>query len=332
LSGAGAERGLRLRLPATSANLGPGFDTLALALDVYLDIEAHAIEDGGKGKSDGDKSGGGNSGDGARGDFTIGASGRSPEICGALERNLLLDVYKRTLAAEGREAKPLALTVKNGIPLGMGCGSSAAVRLAGVALAAHFGRLGWARERILVEAVRLEEHPDNAAACWMGGFVAACWDGSEVRAESLTPPAGWRALVVLPEKPLATAASRAVLPASYARADVVANLQRTAVLTAAFASGRADLIAEGMRDRMHQPYRSKVCPLLPRLLPLAARGNEGILGVALSGAGPAVLVLVESEAAVAGAEKRIRRAIEEEEPVEILCCALESESALMVNC
>ncbi|MFZ0661335.1 MAG: homoserine kinase, partial [Acidobacteriaceae bacterium] len=247
---------LHLRLPATSANLGPGFDAMALALDLHLDVKAREADA-----------------------FSIQASGRSPEICGALEQNLLLDVYRNTLAANVRTVQPLALEIANGIPLGMGCGSSAAVRLAGVALAAHFGGLGWTREEILAKATRLEGHPDNIAACWMGGFVAACWDGAKLRAVSIASPVTWRALIVLPEKPLPTAASRAVLPESYARADVVANLQRVAVLTAAFATGRGDLIAEAMRDRMHQPYRSKVCPLLPKLLPLS--GAEGVLGVAL---------------------------------------------------
>ena len=123
---------LHLRLPATSANLGPGFDTLAIALNFYLEIHAREADV-----------------------FSINASGRNPEVCGSLERNLLLDVYRKTLAAHQREATPLALDVANGIPLGMGCGSSAAVRLAGVALAAHFSQLGWDRERILDEATKL---------------------------------------------------------------------------------------------------------------------------------------------------------------------------------
>lgn len=298
--------GLYLRLPATSANLGPGFDTLALALDVYLEVKAREAEK-----------------------FSIQASGRNPEICGGLERNLLLDVYRKTLAANGRDVIPLALEVKNGIPIGMGCGSSAAVRLAGVALAAHFGEFGWSRERILQEATRLEGHPDNTAACWMGGFVAASWDGAQLRAVSFAPPTAWRALVVLPEKPLPTIASRAVLPESYSRADVVANLQRVALLTAAFASGRGDLVADAMRDRIHQPYRSEVCPLLPKLLPLS--GTGGILGVALSGAGPAVLVLIDSIARESSAEERIRERLGNFESVEILRCGLESQSAQMLG-
>ena len=293
-----------LRLPATSANLGPGFDTLAVALNRYLEISAAEAET-----------------------VSIHASGRAPEVCGALERNLLLDVYQKTLAAQNRDIRPLALEVTNGIPLGMGCGSSAAVRLAGVALAAHFGRLEWGRERILSEATKFEGHPDNAAACWLGGFVAGCWDGATVRAVSFSPPAEWRALVVIPEKPLSTTASRAVLPASYQRGDVVANLQRVAVLTAAFASGRGELIAEAMRDRMHQPYRSKACPLLPRLLPLS--GSAGILGVCLSGAGPAVLVLVESPDAVEATEARVRETGAGLGIAEILSCEIENRPAMM---
>jgi len=295
---------LHLRLPATSANLGPGFDALALALNLYLEITAREAEA-----------------------FSIHATGRGPEICGALERNLLLDVYRDTLTANGRAVQPLSIEVANGIPLGMGCGSSAAVRLAGVALAAHFGGLGWSRDQILAEATRLEGHPDNTAACWMGGFVAGCWDGAKLHAVSIAPPAAWRALIVLPEKPLATTVSRAVLPESYSSTDVVANLQRVAVLTAAFATGRGDLMAEAMRDRMHQPYRGEVCPLLPALLPLS--GTEGGLGVALSGAGPGVLVLIDSEMHFDAVEKRLRGMVGAGEPVEVLRCRLETQAAEM---
>lgn len=296
-------KGHYLKLPATSANLGPGFDTLALALDMHLEIRARQAAE-----------------------FSIHAAGRSPEICGSLGRNLLLDVYRKTLAGRGLEPSPLALEVNNGIPLGMGCGSSAAVRLAGVALASHFGGLDWTREQILAEATRLEGHPDNAAACWLGGFVAGSWDGETLHAVSFLPPAEWRALIVLPEKPLATVASRAVLPETYSRADVVANLQRVALLTGAFASGRGSLISDAMKDRMHQPYRSEVCPLLPKLLPLS--GCEGILGVALSGAGPAVLVLVQSKDDVEDVKPSIINAVNGSEPVEVLVCRLVHEGGV----
>jgi homoserine kinase len=120
-------------------------------------------------------------------------------------------------------------------------------------------------------------------------------------------PAEWRAIVTLPAEPLATSKARAVLPASYSLADVVSNLQSVSMLGLAFARGRGDLLRLAMRDRIHQPYRAPICPLLPRLLPLV--GDHGILGAALSGAGPAVLVVVDSERNLAQAENAIRQAL-----------------------
>ncbi|MGC2637004.1 MAG: homoserine kinase [Acidobacteriaceae bacterium] len=304
----GARGTVKLRLPATSANLGPGFDTLALALKLYLAIEAEEAVV-----------------------FRIEAVGRDASLCVAetdatIRDNLLLATYREMLEQQGRPVVPLQIRMRNDIPLGMGCGSSAAVRLAAVALASHYGDLGWDRERILAEACRLEGHPDNAAACWMGGFVASAAEGEAIRGVSFAPPSAWRAVLVMPDRPLATTASRAVLPENYARQQVVANLQRVALLTAAFAAGRADLLTEGMRDWVHQPYRAAVCPLLPRLLPLA--GKAGIAGVALSGAGPAVLLLTESDAAAETARRAALEAVRGIERVEIVTCELESEPAL----
>lgn len=291
---------LHLRLPATSANLGSGFDALALALRLYLDIEAEAA-----------------------GSFSIEASGRNADLCAVLENNLLIQTYCSVLAGEGVRAVPLHIRMHNQIPLGMGCGSSAAVRLAAIALASHFGALTWDSQRILSEACRLEGHPDNAAACWLGGFVASSMEGDRAQAISLKPPSAWRALLVMPEAPLPTSVSRALLPDSYRSRDVIANLQRAALLTAAFAVGDPGMIAAGMRDRLHQSYRMEVCPLLPVLLPLA--GMEGIAGVALSGAGPAVLLLTISDRAAEAAHRLVREATRGDGAVEILTLELENE-------
>ncbi len=313
--------GLFLRLPATSANLGPGFDTLALALALYLEIEARPAAA-----------------------FSIKASGRNVDLCSQVEGNLLLTVYQETVRrGTGRVAPPLSLVMRNAIPLGMGCGSSAASRLAGVALAAHFGGLGWSREQVLAEACRLEGHPDNAAACWLGGFAASGWEepglGTEqglesqhrVAAVSIAPPAAWSALLVLPAAPLATTASRAVLPDRYNREDVVLNLQRVALLTAAFATGRAELLRSATADSLHQPYRSHVCPLLPLLLPLA--GQHDVLSVTLSGAGPAVLLLLGAQADEAriraNIDQRVHAAPAPIGPVEYVHCALGCEAAIV---
>jgi homoserine kinase len=271
-------------LPATSANLGPGFDAAAVALDFFLEIDAEPAAE-----------------------FSIAATGRDRERCSRIEPNLILDIYKRLLKENGQPAIPLAIRMVNSIPLGMGCGSSAAGRLAGVALAVHFGQLDWSPEQILEEACILEGHPDNAAACWLGGFVTAASEGRTVHVARVVPPREWRAIVVLQAEPLPTSKARAVLPETYTRADAVANIQSAALLGLAFSQGRSDLLRIAMQDRIHQPYRAPICPLLPRLLPLA--GKNGILGVALSGAGPSVLVITGGEASVAPASAAIRHAL-----------------------
>lgn len=286
----------RLRLPATSANLGPGFDAVAVALDFALEIVAEPAEE-----------------------FSITATGRDAERCGRLHDNLILEIYKDLLESNGRPMVPLAVEVTNGIPLGMGCGSSAAARLAAIALAVHFGELDWDTDRVLEEAYALEGHPDNVTACWLGGFVSAVCEGRNVHVARVEPPEAWRAIVALPAEPLATSKARAVLPTTYPIEDVVANLQSVAVLGLAFAQGRGDLLRLAMSDRIHQPYRAPFCPLLPLLLPLV--GENGILGVALSGAGPAVLVVVEDEKRVQEASSAIRRATENGVAAELTICA-----------
>ncbi len=276
---------LRLRLPATSANLGAAFDSAAVALDFHLEIEAEAADA-----------------------FHIDAEGRNADLCGRLDDNLILETYRALLVREGREVVPLAIRMQNGIPLGMGCGSSAAGRLAAIALAVHFGGLGWSGEQILAEACAQEGHPDNATACWLGGLVVAACEGRQVHAARVEPPADWRALIVMPADPLATSKARAVLPDRYSRADAVANIQAAALLGLAFAQGRGDLLRPAMADRIHQPYRSEICLLLPRLLPLA--GRDGILGVALSGAGPSILLIISGDDMMEQAKAAICRAIE----------------------
>ncbi|MGO9336644.1 MAG: homoserine kinase [Terracidiphilus sp.] len=277
---------VHLRLPATSANLGAGFDAAAVALDFHLEIEAEPAAE-----------------------YSILAGGYDTERCARLKDNLILEIYQRLLVSYGRPIIPLSIRMENAIPLGMGCGSSAAGRLTAIVLANHFGQLGWTSEQILEEACALEGHPDNAAACWLGGFVAAASEGRKVHVARVAPPAEWRAIVALPSEPLATSKARAVLPDCYSSADVVANLQSASLLGLAFAQGRGDLLRIAMKDRIHQPYRAPICPLLDRLLPLA--GQEGVLGAALSGAGPSVLVIVESENSVARASAAILAAVED---------------------
>jgi homoserine kinase len=265
---------LRLALPATSANLGPAFDAAALAMDIYITVEARPAPS-----------------------FAITASGRDPEICGRVENHLILVTYREILEARGRKVVPLSLRIQNDIPIGKGCGSSAAARLAGIALANHFGGLRWTDARIVGEASRRENHSDNASACWMGGLtIARMSSEAEAQVVVIRPQGKWPLLLAIPDEALSTEKARRVLPAQYSRVDAVANIQNSMFLLAAFTQGRHDLLSAALEDRIHQPYRAAFCPLLPSLQQLA--GKRGVLGVALSGAGPSVIVFLDPGAAV----------------------------------
>jgi homoserine kinase len=277
---------ITLRLPATSANLGPGFDTAGLAMELYLTIEATAVTEPGAPL------------------LSLSASGRNADRCGRPGNNLIFETYRDVLRRAGRTILPLELRIHNEIPLGMGCGSSAAALLGGVLLANHFGKLEWDLQRCMEDACAREGHPDNVAACALGHMTAV--SNGRVLAATCGKGLPWKLLVALPEASLATERARALLPAMYSRADAVHNVQRTALLVAAFTQGRGDLLQVAMQDTIHQPYRGEVCPLLPKLLPLA--GQAGILGVALSGAGPAVLLIVDPEAAIDEVRQLIRAA------------------------
>jgi homoserine kinase len=266
---------LRLALPATSANLGPAFDAAALAMDFYIKLDARAADK-----------------------FSITATGRDREICSKLtdciEDHLILNTYREVLQAANRKVQPLSLTIDNDIPIGKGCGSSAAARLAGIALAVHFGRLRWTDAQIIGEASRREHHPDNASACWMGGLTIARMSGeetAEAQVASIRPKGKWPLLLAVPEQSLSTKEARLVLPAQYSRADAVTNVQNSMLLLAAFTQGRPELLSSALEDRIHQPYRAALCPLLPCLQEL--KGKDGILGAALSGAGPSVLIFLD---------------------------------------
>ncbi|HMK28892.1 MAG TPA: homoserine kinase [Terriglobales bacterium] len=263
------ESSFRISLPATSANLGPAFDAAALAFDLYLRIEAKPADE-----------------------YSIRASGRDEAICGSLENHLILTTYQDVLWSAGKTAIPLTLKIENEIPIGKGCGSSAAARLAGIALANHYGRLRWTDARIVGEASRREHHPDNASACWMGGLtVARMVSEFEAQVARIRPKGKWPLLLAVPPQPLSTEEARRVLPAQYSRADAVTNVQNSMLLLAAFQQGKPEFLGAALEDRIHQPYRAPLCPLLPAAKELS--GTPGILGAALSGAGPSVLMFLD---------------------------------------
>ncbi len=276
-----SKRPLRLVLPATSANLGPAFDAAAIAMDFYIKIDARAADE-----------------------FSLNATGRDRIVCEKLEDHLIVKTYREVLEANGRSITPLSIRIANEIPIGKGCGSSAAARLAGIALAGHFGRLRWNDAQTVGEASRREHHPDNASACWMGGLTVARMSGeAEAQVVCIRPRGKWPLLLAIPEESLATEAARGVLPAQYSRADAVTNVQNSMLLLAAFMQGRPDLLGAALDDRIHQPYRAALCPLLPCLQQL--KGKDGMLGAVLSGAGPSVLIFLDPRTS----EQKARRAV-----------------------
>lgn len=294
----------RLALPATSANLGPAFDAAALAFNLFIKIDARTS---------------------AR--FEITATGRDREICGKLENHLILTTYAEVLQSQGREVTPLKLRIHNDIPIGKGCGSSAAARVAGIALANHFGRLRWTDAQIVGEASRREHHPDNASACWWGGLTVARMSGeSEAQVVTVNPKGKWPLLLAVPEQALATEEARRVLPAQYSRADAVANVQNSMLLLAAFMQGRPDLLSAALEDRMHQPYRAPLCPLLPCMQKWGT--SDEILGTALSGAGPSVLIFVNPKASLAKVKRNVAAHLKQNGlTAELLSAAITSRGA-----
>ncbi|MDP9160648.1 MAG: homoserine kinase [Acidobacteriota bacterium] len=273
---------LELVLPATSANLGPAFDAAALALNLFIKIRAQIANE-----------------------FSLVVKGRDRDICGRRENNLIISTYREVLQAEGKFAQPLMLEIENEIPIGKGCGSSAAARLAGIALAVYFGKLRWNDAHIVGEASRREHHPDNAAACWMGGITVAKMSGpAEAQIAHIAPNGKWPLLLAVPETSLSTDSARKALPEIYSRADAVTNIQNSMMLLAAFSQGRHDLLSSALEDRMHEPYRATLCELLEPLKRLPA--DSGTLGVALSGAGPSVIIFLDGKARLSRAKLNIR--------------------------
>jgi homoserine kinase len=258
----------RVRVPASSANLGPGFDALALALGLYLECRFRPSNR-----------------------LEIRVGGRDAAQIPAGENNLIWKTILHAAQAAQVEPPPLEIEIDNQIPVGKGLGSSAAALVAALAIADETLSLGWSREQVLDEAARLEGHPDNVAACVLGSLVATAVEGDgRARVVRLEMPPGIGVAAVVPDYPLPTSQMRAVLPGGYSSGDAIFNVQRAALLVAALAAGDRRAFPTALEDRMHQPYRAGVVPGLDEILALRA---PGLLGCALSGAGPSVLVFFD---------------------------------------
>ena len=257
-----------VRVPASSANLGPGFDALGLALGVYLECRFRTAPE-----------------------LVITASGRDTELISTGADNLIWQTALEVARHMHAELPTIEMHIANDIPIGKGLGSSAAALTAGVVIADKLLGLHWKPLRILDEAARMEGHPDNVAACTLGSIVASALDsGGVARAVRLDLPARFGVALIVPDFVLPTSQARAVLPAFYSREDAVFNVQRAALLIAALATGNTSAFPAALEDRFHQPYRIPLVPGLGDILKLRA---PGLLGCVLSGAGPSILVFFE---------------------------------------
>ena len=261
-------RNYSFRVPASTSNLGAGFDALSLALERYLRVRiepSSAME--------------------------IVARGIDAASIPATPDNLILRVAKSVAVERKRALPPLRMTIDNEIPLARGMGSSAAAIIAGITCYELAAEDKLAETEIFRYAHEFEPHPDNLAAALRGGMVAACESSDgEVLIARVPVAAGVQPVVVIPAFELSTEKARAVLPQTYSRKDAVYNIQRSALTVAALATGNWPMLREAMRDRIHQPYRA---PLIPGFEDILALETPGLLGVALSGAGPTVLALAD---------------------------------------
>lgn len=274
-----------VRVPATSANLGPGFDVLGLALGLYNEIVYEEAD---------------------RVSVTVEGEG-----AGRLERgadNVVARAARMAYEAAGRQFPGAAIHCVNRIPPARGLGSSAAAWVGGLVGANAALGSPLDRDAILALACRAEGHPDNVAAALLGGLTVSCVSAEGVAAVSLPVPAGIGWVVLVPETESSTREARAVLPDTVSREDAVFNLQRMGLLLAGLASGRIDLLGVAMDDRLHQPQRQKLFPWMEAARRAAL--EAGALGCVLSGAGPSLLAAVSrpTDAVARAMEQALGRA------------------------
>ncbi|HEV8438380.1 MAG TPA: homoserine kinase [Methylomirabilota bacterium] len=263
---------VRVRVPASSANLGPGFDALALALALHNEVMLEESD---------------------RLSLTVSGEGEGRLHAGAdnvVARGVLL-----AYAAAGRPFQGAAIHCVNRIPFGRGLGSSAAAWVAG--LVGGNALLGdpLDRDALVTLAARAEGHPDNVAAAILGGLTISCASDDRIVALALPVPPDLHWVVLVPKLEGSTHEARAVLPAAVSRGDAVFNVQRVSMLLAALFTDRRELLELAMQDRLHQPYRFPLFPWMAEVS--AAARRAGALGCVLSGAGSALLAAVRGPAA-----------------------------------
>ncbi|KRF18547.1 homoserine kinase [Paenibacillus sp. Soil787] len=264
-----AVKKVRVKVPASTANLGPGFDSLGMALNLYAWIDM-AISN----------------------ETTIYLIGDQMNGIPTDKSNLIYKVAQMVFEQAGVSHPELDITMYSDIPLTRGLGSSASAIVGALAGANALIGNKLTDYELFQIASRLEKHPDNVGASLFGGIVVAFWDGEKAESIRIEPDANLEVLVAIPAFQLATEKARSVMPKQVAMKDAVFNLSHSSLLVAALATSNLGMIRHAMKDALHQPYRAELIPGMKTLLEQAE--NHGALGVALSGAGPTMLALVDS--------------------------------------
>lgn len=256
-------------VPASTSNLGSGFDTVSAALSLYLRVSVEPSEEEGI---------------------------RWVEGWDSSQENILDASLRSALQVLGTDPPPMRIRMTNPIPLKRGLGSSAAAIVAGIRIAEQVTGVMLSDRQRLDVAYPLEGHPDNLAASFFGGWVLSWTSEGKMHVEKLPASLSCRFVVAVPELTVPTREARAILPESYTRADAVYNVQRCALLVHALHRGRKDLLREATRDRLHQPYRSSLVPGIQSLLEtggLKKEFDDSLLAIAISGSGSAVIALAD---------------------------------------
>jgi homoserine kinase len=263
-----------IRVPASTANLGAGFDTLGLALKLFLRVE---IRESSR----------------TRPEFFL--RGEGAQELPPNEENLIWKVMRRVFEYENGGPPRVRMHIFNEIPIARGLGSSAAAIVAGISCFEAISGGELPQERFFRYALEFESHPDNIAAARYGGFTITCVDESRrVTFFKSTVAPQVKILVVVPEFHLQTEKARAVIPKNLSLRDAIFNIQRSSLTVAALLRNDFHLLREGLCDKVHQPFRSPLIPGFEEILHLHEAGLPGLLGICLSGAGPSVLVLAEA--------------------------------------
>lgn len=263
---------ISLRVPATSANLGAGFDTLGMALSLYNVFKIRELM--------------------PEGQFVCNVVGEGARELGNATDNMVVQSYREACRVWGLKPIGFCLESHNVIPLCRGLGSSSTAVVAGVLLADIILRRRAGESELLRLMTSIEGHPDNVAPCYLGGMTVSCWDGKELRYIRLPAfPETLHVVAAVPEARVKTHDARMALPHEVPFGDAVFNLSRAALMCAAWATGKWEYLSWGMDDRLHQPYRARLFPGGEEILD-RVRSIPGILGAAISGSGSTVIALV----------------------------------------